>query len=148
MAKTKIGSNAPFSGGSKSLVILGERCYHYSGVVFFQGQSGGGSSLFGTFADFYTGKGYTIVTFQYTVMDDGLQANTDEVRVVVKFNGINIFTYIESARTTGEGFTRTQNAWPKLLIPPLTRVEVTMENITDNSNLAGFVCMSGKVYNA
>jgi len=140
MAKTRIGSNAQFSGGGlNNHVIIGSHSYAYSGYRKFDNTE---TSLL----DIYTGPGYEIIQFQYTVMDDSEVANTDEARVVAKFNGVKVFVYIESARTTGSGLTRTQNAWPELLVPPLTRVEITMANITDASNLAGYACMIGRVY--
>jgi len=135
MAKEKIGSNAIFTSvGPSSFAIIDDRCYAYSGYKSF-------SNSETTVLDFYTPKGYILSTWQYSIMDDGETINEDDSRIVIKFNGIKVFVQVDSGDPD-----RVQNAWPDLVIPPLTHVEVTVQNVTDASNLATYVYMVGRVY--
>ena len=135
MAKTKIGSNAVFTGiGPSGFTTIGDHCYIYSGYKIF-------SNSETTVLDFYTPKGYILSTWQYSIMDDGEQINEDDSRMTIKFNGTKVFVQVDSGDPD-----RVQNAWPDLIIPPLTHVEVTVQNVTDASNLAAYVYMIGKVY--
>ena len=74
-------------------------------------------------------------------MDDSETINEDDSNIKIKFNGSRVFVQVDSGSPN-----RVQNAWPDLIIPPLTRVEVTVQNVTDASNLAVFVSMIGRVY--
>ena len=135
MAKTKIGSNAIFTGvGPSSFTTIGNRCYAYSGYKKF-------SNSETTVLDFYTPNGYILSTWQYSIMDDSETINEDDSNIKIKFNGSRVFVQVDSGSPN-----RVQNAWPDLIIPPLTRVEVTVQNVTDASNLAAFVAMVGRVY--
>ena len=135
MAKTRIGSNAIFTGvGPSSFTTIGNRCYAYSGYKIF-------SNSETTVLDFYTPKGYILSTWQYSIMDDGETINEDDSRIRIYFNGTKVFVQVDSGDPD-----RVQNAWPDLIIPPLTRVKVTVENVTDASNLATYVYMVGRVY--
>lgn len=135
MAKTKIGSNAVFTGvGPSGFTTIGDHCYIYSGLRVFTN-----SEL--TVLDFYTSKGYILSTWQYSIMDDGETINEDDSRIKIYFNGVKVFSQVDSGDPD-----RVQNAWPDLIIPPLTHVKVTVENVTDASNLATLVYMIGKVY--
>jgi hypothetical protein len=123
------------AGVGKDLNYIGNRVYAYSGYVGFN------NSAAVTFLEFTTGSEYIVCTAQYTVMDDGEQINEDDVRVVIKLNEVKAFVNIDSGSPN-----RVQTAWPELILPPYTKLQATMLNLTDASALAGYFCLVGKVY--
>jgi len=123
------------AGIGLGLNYIGDRVYAYSGIIVFN------NSAAATLLEFTTGSEYIVCNAQYTVMDDGEQINEDDVRVVIKLNEVKAFVNIDSGSPN-----RVQTAWPELVLPPYTKLQATMLNLTDASNLAGYFCIVGKVY--
>jgi hypothetical protein len=122
------------AGVGKDLNYIGDRVYANSGYVGF-----GNSET--TLLEFTTGSEYIVCNAQYTVMDDNEAINEDDVRVVIKLNEVKAFVNIDSGSPN-----RVQTAWPDLILPPYTKFQATMINITDTSNLAGYFVVVGRVY--
>jgi len=133
MAKTKIGSNAIFSGPQKGLSIYGEHCSAMSGVVSVDDTET-------TLLDFTTGKGYIVAVFDMVRMETA--AITDDYVYTIKFNGNAVYR----TQTTSAYSRRTDLEGIDMLIPALTRVIVTADNITNSdSNDIGAI-VTGRVY--
>jgi hypothetical protein len=122
------------AGVGKDLNYIGNRVYAYSGYIGFTNSEV-------TFLEFTTGSEYIVCNAQYTVMDDNEEINEDDVRVVIKLNEVKTFVNIDSGSPN-----RVQTAWPDLILPPYTKLQATMINLTDASALAGYFVVVGKVY--
>jgi len=128
MAKTKIGSNAVFSGAQKGLSYLSDRCYAYSGVITSSGS-------FQTYLEFNTGKEITEGTLQITADLNAL--GTSFLQSQVSINGIVIsFSSME----------RNNFDWEvtPLLLPPLSTVKV--ELLAQGGTPDATVMFIGRVY--
>ena len=131
MARTKIGSNAQFTGGSKSLVAIADRVYAYSGDIT---GTGAGSATVEAL-NFSTGKEYIKANFQFTHN----LASGHDLYYTIEFNGVTIVSIKEDDSGT--------EYWPlsiKLIIPPLTLVVTKF-----GSNTTGYTGQNniiGRVY--
>jgi len=137
MAKKRIGSNAPFGGGSKSLVILGDHCYAISGL--FESSTSQQTAL-----DFVTPSGYIIGTFQWNGFiqsDDPTAGNNSSV--VILFN--NIVVTMMKVDTGSEDNFSSGNV-ETFVIPPYTNVTANLDASSTTSSLQGSVNFTGKVY--
>lgn len=65
---------------------------------------------------------------------------SDDVRVAVKSNGTEIFAQKQTSGTQSNNYGFDEI---RLTIPANTSLEVTLQNITDSSNLAGFIAGYG-----
>ncbi len=133
MSKTKIGSNAIFTGTGKGLTIIGNHCYAYSGDVSVSASNT-------TMLDFTSGKEYIIAQFEYhgTIA----QIASNQLAIEVKLNGNSIIhTYFDA--------TVDHTLWdspPTILIPPLSNVTITLAQASGaDRNMQ--VTLVGKVYN-
>jgi len=135
MAKTKIGSNASFSGAQKGLTIIGshpdQRFYAYSGAVSV-------NNVETVLIDSNSGKNILQgeINFNY------LEVADEDFTFTVYLNGIVIFAYTkDSTKDASPG-----NWFPKILIPPLTTFKITAINITDTDARNMAVGITGRVY--
>jgi hypothetical protein len=112
-----------------TLNYIGKHCYAYSG-------SKASSGTKTNFLEFTTGKHYIRAKFQPIYFAEG----TNNVSWVIKFNGQSIqSTEVTSARD----YTPFQEIL--LLIPPLTFVEVEVDNLSGGTEAVG-AAITGKVY--
>jgi len=135
MAKTKIGTNAQFSGTQLGLSIISNHCYAYSGSVEnAAGGSGGPSTMleFSTGADLIDAKLFFGVAF----------AGANDTYLFIDMNGQRIMgvTYIETG-----GLNNLTGNPIEFLIPPYSTVQVSwsIDSVTKNA----FAMLSGKVVN-
>jgi len=123
------GTNAIFTGTQKGLTIIGNHCYAYSG-------SKATSATPTNFLEFTTGKHYIIAKLQPAYFS----SYTGNISFLIKFNGQDV-QYAEV--TSSRDYTPYDEI--HLLIPPLTFVEVVLDNLDGGSDLAG-VSITGRVY--
>ena len=132
MAKLKIGSNSQFTGASKSLVIVGGWCYAYSDSLIFD------DDPVITLLEFNTGKEIIKAHFlPYRTDTDNLDS-----RHRIYFNNVEVFN-MNMSSGSGPSNSMYDNS---LLIPPLTYVKVTIQNISNTSNGYGACSMIGRIY--
>jgi hypothetical protein len=134
MAKERLGSNAIFSGPQKGLTIIGNHCYGYSGSIAI-------TSQIQTMLSFTTGKTYNIVRIQTGITQNGGGAQSDDIETVIKLNG-NVVMSRMLSHNNESGLLEAID----LLIPPLTFVEVTCDNIQGTTSTPTQVSLVGKVY--
>jgi len=132
MAKTKLGSNAIFSGPNKGLTSIGEHVYSFSGPILSTGSDGADDQLL----SFNTGKGYIIAD---CIFQNDITSGSN-VYFEIKYNGQTVILNKEASSSITEPWT-----WI-LLIPPLTFVQVGWGTQSGVSNFKGTVSISGKVY--
>jgi len=138
MAKTNIGSNAPFGGGSKSLVYIGTDVYAYSGMFdMTQGTQ--------TFLDFNTGKGYINALFQCNggicTINNSCVGGGGTSGFDIKFNG----TVVAKMKTQSSEEDSPSTAYQKLIIPPYTNVVVSGVSDTADSSYDTTINVIGTV---
>lgn len=132
MSKTKTGSNAQFTGASKSLVIVDGWCYAYSDSLQFDEDPAV------TLLEFNTGKEIIKAHFlPYRTDTDSLDS-----RHQIYFNGIEVFNMSMSSGTSHANSILDNS----LIIPPLTYVKVTIINTSNTSNGFGACSMIGRIY--
>ena len=132
MAKTKLGTNAQFSGPNKGLTSIGQHVYAYSGRIVSTGSGDAGDEML----SFHTGKGYIIVD---CIFQNDITSGSDTY-FEIKYNGQSVILNKEASSSITEPWT-----WI-LLIPPLTFVEVAWGTQSGATNFNGTVSISGKVY--
>jgi hypothetical protein len=120
MSKTKIGSNAQFTGSGKGIQYIGNHVYGYSGEVLC-------NDNLTTLLDLTTSKDYILAKFQFGVKHD-TNAN---LSFQIKFNGIMVAGYMITGGVTDA---QMSNYIP-LIIPPLTHVETLGQNTYDSTNI-------------
>ena len=137
MAKSRIGSNAIFSGPQLGLSIIGEHCYALSGT--FQSVTTAATML-----EFTTpAKGYIIGELQcngsvrFSDSDSG-----DTTAFQISFNGI----VVSILKTETGQEDSPPSATQTFLIPPATKVEVRRDGTADNVNNLNTVGFTGRVY--
>ena len=133
MAKTKLGSNATFLGGSLGLSTIGDHCYAYSGAVNTAGENEKITSL-----EFNTSKGYIMSAFQF----HNNQTTGDDIHFELSLNGVVIF----GITMQYSGNDKVENPPTAILIPPLTHVKVTVANATQAAARETLVTMTGRLY--
>ena len=137
MAKPRIGSNAPFGGGSTSLVILGDHCYAISGL--FNTSTSAQLAL-----DFVTPSGYIVGTFQWNGFiqtDDPTTGNHSAIQI--RFN--NIIVTMMKVDTGSEDNFSSGNV-ETFVIPPYTKVTVYLDGSSTGTDLKGSINFTGKLY--
>jgi len=130
MARTKLGSNATFTGGNKGATYIGDRLYAFSGGV-------GVAASAITVLDFMTEKG--IIACEWRGVYVG-STNAD-YSWVLYLNGIAV----EQMSATSK---YENNVPRKLVIPPLTNVKITAVNIEDSSTNNVGAIIAGRTYDA
>ena len=133
MAKTRIGSNAIFSGPQKGLSTLGDHSYAYSGGINVD-QTGAGITLL----EFTTGKEYQLMKFMFGRKD----YTSDDIVFQIDLNG----NAIGSFPSTSYASPGLQGYDIDLIIPPLSLVRVHGRNLTADTDRLCFALISGKVY--
>jgi len=121
------GSNP--SGTSSNLQYIGDFAYAYSGLVAT-------SATPTNCLDFTTGNSLFVGSFQPFYLGD----SSNNIRWDVKFNGEIISGSEVSSSRDNTPFEET-----KLIIPPFTRVEISMDNLNEGTDPAGAV-ITGRVY--
>jgi len=111
MAKTKIGSNAIFTGTQEGLTVIGQHCYAYSGKHKPVDNP--------DFLKFTTGSGYIVGRFEMNADFKGAGGN--DYAVTIKFNGLTIIFEQDIANNWLAG----DNQYD-VVIPPYTNVEGTL----------------------
>jgi len=130
MAKEAIGSNATFTGPQQGLTVIGDYAYAYSGVL-------GIDTTETTMLEFTTGSEIIVAEFNFTVTE----RTGDQLFGNIYMNGLKLATSW-SGLSTNNG----EPSYPiKLIIPPLTTIKVTGDNITAATREFA-VTMIGKVY--
>jgi len=108
-----------------------QHCYAYSGVVNPDQDET-------TVLSFTTGAGYIVSDTRFMTPKTG----PDDYHIKIKLNDIIVVDFITFVTDV-----MAQGVFPyKLLIPPLTKVEVTMENTSSNAAREWTVTFSGRVY--
>jgi hypothetical protein len=134
MAKTRIGSNATFSGTQKGLTTVGSHCYAFSGKVTV-------GDTVTDLLDFHSGKGYIVAKVQ---MGYGQIDNPDDYEYEITFNGIEVFAYV-----VAHSLQQTEpDTVMNLLIPPLTQVTIRARNRTDDTTNPQYAMLVGRQYDA
>jgi len=134
MARTKLGANAIFSGTQKGLSILSDRCYALSGVI-------GVAQAEVSMLDFSTEANIIKADIQLVSAVEV----SDNYEFKVKFNGQTIWK---------QRLTNTVQLYPygiypiQLVIPPLTKVEITLYNVSADTSREWSVSLTGRIYNA
>ena len=133
MSKTKLGSNAIFLGGSKTLSIIGNKCYAYSGTMTIAGETK-------TALDFASPKQiiYAKLFLNYNSASFGAGERI----------GYNVFLNdVEIVEAVYGDNVQAPTSAPyelELVIPPLTQVKVTLTT-TDSSNMTMGMILVGDV---
>jgi hypothetical protein len=132
MSKTKIGSNAIFTGSQQGLTTIGNHCYAYSGATTIT------SGSYTNVLNFTTGKGYIIADMQITSDET---ANYD-LYYKVEINGVNVMTQFNnnSFQTYPYGFSPI-----RLLIPPKSAVIVSAQR-GSGSDYDIYALIRGEIY--
>jgi len=139
MAKTKIASNAQFSGTQKGLSVVLDRCYAYSGPI----QVNGGS--YTEHLNFTTGK--NVIEGSFTFSGPTLPANTPTGQLSIfriKLNGVVImYAKVDTLNEDMPSVTTIP-----FLIPPLSIVQVNAENGDSTTNMVVSSIFVGRIYDA
>ena len=132
MAKTRIGTNAQFTSVGKSLSVVGDRMYAYSGPV----QSTTVSSADFECLNFTTGKGYALVRFDYGTDYGG----NNDVYVLIQLNGLTVW------KTNNTALGTISDQPIKMVLPPYTHLVFKwgISGVTKNMT----VMMTGRIYDA
>jgi len=118
MAKTKLGSNAQFTGGSKAITLLGNGfCYAYSG------QENMASSGAIVMLQFNTGA-YMIRGQLQSGHDTTQMSGSQTLSTEVKFNGIIVYDHL-TLFSAADTQTADLGSPVGFIIPPFTEVIVT-----------------------
>jgi hypothetical protein len=129
MSKTKTGSNAQFTSTGKTLTTIGDHVYGYSGVLSCDDNTK-------TMMQFNTGKHYIKGKVQFSYVTPENQ----DFQYTIKFNGLVVQRY--NVIRGLEPYTKTIF----LIIPPLTEVTLTAQNVSDSAQIDQIVSITGKIY--
>tara|TARA_Y100000310_G_C20098263_1_gene541491 strand:+ start:93 stop:500 length:408 start_codon:yes stop_codon:yes gene_type:complete len=119
MAKTKLGSNAIFSGAQLGFSYIRNWVYAYSGPF-------GSNIAEQTILDTSSPKGFIVGEFQYNQPVNPESLADESGACQIKFNGVTI-----AILKVAEGSGMTGSVTQKVIIPPLTHIKVTCEG-SDN----------------
>ena len=128
------GSNAAFSGPQKGLTTIGSHCYAYSGAI----ANDGGNET--TLLEFNTGKGYINGTIQTGISHTGDHSDTFRFRVY--FNGQVVYDFLGD----GAQFYVDPHIPINVIIPPLTKVKITGDNVASSATKLIEAIVIGRVY--
>ena len=136
MAKTKLGSNATFSGPQKGLTVIGRRFYAYSGNI-----PASGASV--EYLNFSTGKDIYLGTLQFngTVNVANVTAGTVSA-ATIKLNGSVIATLKADTQEEDSPPSVTQ----ELLLPPNSVLQVSVISDADSATQVGSLIFIGRIY--
>jgi len=131
MAKAKIGTT--FLGPQKGLSTVGDHCMAYSGEI-----SVADTEIF--LLDFFSpGKRYIIGEVQL----GSAVRQSENYEFKIYFNNVVIFFH--TFENQGSEFVDVPNSIP-LMIPPSTRVKMSLDNINDADSRTWTVHFVGRVY--
>jgi len=138
MAKTRIGSNAIFTGPQKGLTIVDEWAYAYNQVGTAQLQTPTNT------LDFTTGKyifvGNWIVSG--SANKDGVSGTGGVDQFYLKFNGTAIMSIkVDSGEEDMQSY-----AVVPIVIPPLTHIEALADCTVNNDNWLVSNTLTGRIY--
>jgi len=137
MAKVKLGSNATFLGGNKSLSVIANHCYAYSGI-----QTTAGQSVELTLLDFTTGKGFIRAITEPALAQ--VSNSGADYFYKIYFNDILIYFFnVTRFSATVEDL----KGGIDIIIPPVTRVKMTAESNYAGTNDFCWI-LTGRVYDA
>ena len=128
-----IQPSASIASTGKSIRYIGNWAYAYSGAVDANNDE---TDLINT----TSGAGIIVgeVNFNY------LEVATEDFTFTLYLNDMVIYAYTkDQAKDASPG-----NWFPKIIIPPLTKVKITAQNITDTEAREMAVALTGRVYGA
>jgi len=128
MAKPKKGTT--FLGPNKGLTTLGDRVYAYGGLIAVDATEK-------DLLNFTTGAEALFCKAQFNYA----QLTSESFFYRVYFNDTLVQGYITSHSAQ---YTSPDNLIP-IIIPPLTRVKLTAQNVSDNNARSQIVSITGKV---
>jgi len=121
-------ANAIFTGTQKGLTIVGDLCYAYSGAVSFDENET-------TLLEFNTGKN----TVRVHVMP--YREDTDSLDSKHRLYLNNILVW-GTAMSSGGSLAQEYN---RVILPPLSLVKITIQNVSNTSGGSGGVALSGGI---
>ena len=134
MPPEAVPSNASVASTGKGLRYIGkEWVYAYSGAVDANNDE---TDLINS----TSGAGVIVgeVNFNY------LELATEDFTFTLYLNDMVIYAYTkDQTKDASPG-----NWFPKIIIPPLTKVKITAQNITDSTAREMAVALTGRVYDA
>jgi len=115
----------------KSLNYIGQHVYGYSGEITVDNNE---TNLL----DFTSGKEYLVCKVQFSAA----HSSGDDYVFRIRFNGIVVQRYI-----TISAFSESDPNQPLyMIIPPLTSVQCSAQNVSDTSSNNQIVAITGKIY--
>ena len=132
MSKLKVGSNATFTGAGEGIVYVGDYAYAYSGVKSVDNTET-------TMCHFQTPKALMVATTMFNYLGE-LGQELFSFRIY--FNGVQVQGTIQGRRDYDSLF----EGDIKLIIPPLTEVKLTGQNLSDSDARDMIVSFTGRVY--
>ena len=135
MVKTRIGSNATFTGTGQGLSYVGDFVMAYSGELSANDNET-------TYLLFQTGKGVITGMLQFNATNELAQ----EFRYRIYFNGVQVQSYL--AGNNAPDYRSKPDTPIPLVIPPLTEVKCTALNLDDSVSGTQICSFTGRHYNA
>jgi hypothetical protein len=138
MAKEQLGSNAIFTGPQLGLTTIGDHCYAYNYYAT--------SATARTVLTFTTGLGYIkgILQLNAGVDDDDPSTATVQSTALIQFNSASIALLAASSGATPDR--RPSSNTQDLIIPPLTLVNIIVDDFNDVADTFGSIGFTGKIY--
>jgi len=130
--KEKLGSNATFTGAGKGISYVGDCAYAYSGVVSVNQNEN-------EMVVFQSPKGYIKASTMFNYISS---AGTELYAFRIYFNGVQIQGTIQGRHDYESKF----ESDLKLIIPPLTEVKLTAQNVSNTESHDMIVSLTGRVY--
>jgi len=127
MAKKQI---ATFLGPQLGLSVIGDHAYGYNQISIADTET--------SVLSFHTGKEYIVGGIQLNIVAD----TPDDYAYKVKINGQLVTGYLTLGAQQGTD----ANNILQVVLPPLCKVEVTAQNVTDTSSNIIVVSLVGRVY--
>jgi hypothetical protein len=130
-----VAGGANPAGTGSSINYIGNHAYGYSGAIALDGTQDEN-----TYMLFSTAGQYIVGTIQINNLDEG--AGTDDMVYKIYFDD----QLTQAYRVGGANvYTSPDNTIP-ILIPPFTRVKITIKDITQASTIKNIVSIVGEVY--
>lgn len=129
MKKTKIGSNATYTGNQLGLTIVGDYAYAYNLLPVNNDET--------SLLKFTTGKEIIVGTVQFHYSQDA----SDNYIYRVKFNGVTILALI-----IGDADSHADPRPIPIVIPPLTEVNCTADNLVADRTYNQSCSLVGRIY--
>ena len=137
MAKTRIGSNAQFTGGSLGLSTIGSHCYAFSGNIE-------ATTASQTVLSFQTGKGYIVGEFGFNAFVQASNVSVRQGALTISINDVSVAVLL----TGDANEDMTSHIPQKILLPPYSFVECKAVAEADDSDNFATVIFTGRVYDA